>query len=200
MIGLFGIARAPGPTVLTVVYLVASILFHVSFRGAVSPLLDSLPKTLEVEEESLLAMENGATNGSTNGHHADFPEKNGHYAEAKGAMSLPPAHKKPNFFVKWLHPEIYTDYQTLRRMVPRDFAEIIYDRETERNAYYHPAITSEPPTLWVPHDEMGVSRQEVAHSSKIIPMSDDAAVFNDKGKVMYDTNVRPPIWEEKIYY
>ena len=59
LIGLFGIAQAAGPIVLMVVFLIASILFHVSLNSAISPLLQCLPQTLEVEEQSLLALEDG---------------------------------------------------------------------------------------------------------------------------------------------
>ena len=189
LIGLFGIQQAPGPLILMVISLVFSILFHITLRNAVAPLLDTLPKSLEVEEEHLLGLEKSAsTNGDT--------EKD----VGLGAHALPPPHKKPGLFKKWLRPDLYTDYHTMRRLVPRGFAEIAYDPEVERNAYYNPAITSQAPLLWIPRDSMGISRQEVAHSSKAVPITDEGATFNDKGKIEWDTDSRPPIYEEKIYY
>jgi hypothetical protein len=221
-IGLFAVAQAPGPTVLTAIYLIGSILFHVSFRSAIGPLIDTLPKSLEVEEEHLLALEKASgatslghepethgaghkngTNGTNGAQSIDDEKKNGLHDPAvldHGALSLPAPHKKPNFLTKWLHPEKYTDYQTLRRMVPRNFAEIVYDQQTERDAYYNPSVAAQVPMLWVPRDSMGVSRQEVAHSNGVVPMSDECAGFDDKGKVTWDQDSRPPIWEEKIYY
>ena len=196
LVGLFGIAQAPGPLVLMVVFLIVSILFHVSLNSAISPLLSCLPLSLEVEEQSLLALENGNPEID---HETGY--KNGGTTHAPGKKGLPPApHKKPNFFSKWLHPETYTDYHTLRRLVPRGFADILYTPEVERNAYYHPAIASEPPLLWIPRDPMGVSRQEVRHTSRVIPISDEDADFDDKGKLRWDPDTRPPIYEDKIYY
>ena len=198
MIGLFGIAQAAGPAVLMAIFLIASILFHVSLNGAVGPLLNTLPKSLEVEEEHLLALENG-TRESTSVDGADI--KHGVASStSNGATPLPPPHKKPNILTKWLHPEHYSDYQTLRRLVPKDFAEIIYTPEVESNAYHNPAIKSTPPMLWIPRDSMGISRQEVAHTSKVIPITDDGATFDDKGKIHWDPETNPPIYEEKIYY
>ena len=182
MIGLFGISQAPGPTVLMFIFLVISILFHVSLNAAVGPLLHTIPKSLEVEEESLLAAVSTGKESNGDGH---LP---------------PPPHKKPGLLAKFMHSEIYCDYSTMRRLVPVDFAEIAYTEEVERNAYYNPAIASDPPTLWIPRDSMGISRQEVAHTSKVISISDEGAGFDDKGKMVWDQERLPPIHEEKIYY
>lgn len=176
-------------------------------NSAIDPLLMYLPKSLQVEEESLLSLEDGSTN--TNGH--SETDKKGLRATANDRMvgdgeidgkDLPAApHKKPNFITKFLFPNIYTDYHTLRRLVPRGFAEIAYAPEVERDAFYHPAISSVTPVLWIPRDEMGVSRQECRHSSKVIPMTDEGAGFDEKGKMVWDQETaRPPIYQEKIYY
>ncbi|KAI4161347.1 MAG: hypothetical protein LQ342_004899 [Letrouitia transgressa] len=208
LIGLFGIKAAPGPIVLMVIYLVFVILFHVSLNSALNPLLLYLPKSLEAEEEALLGIEDGNSAGATTT--TTTAEKGIQPSVANNSIdsptnpkdTMPPApHKKPNFVSKFLRPDIYTDYQTLRRLVPRGFADIVYDPVVERDAYYHPAIASQTPLLWVPRDEMGVSRQECAHSAKVIPMTDEGAGFDGKGKVVWDEGVgRPPIWTEKIYY
>ena len=200
LIGLFAIKTAIGPLILMIVYLIFIVLFHFSLNSAIDPLLMYLPKSLQAEEESLLSLEDGKTNGD------GITDKKGLQVTANDTgtdgKELPPApHKKPNFITKFLHPEIYTDYQTLRRLVPRGFAEIEYAPEVERDAFYHPAIASPTPILWIPRDEMGVSRQECRHSSKVIPMTDDGAGFDEKGKMVWDQETaRPPIYQEKIYY
>ena len=206
LIGLFGIQAAVGPLILMVVYLIFLVLFHFSLNSAIDPLLMYLPKSLYAEEQSLLALEDGNTNGD---HTTD---KKGLRATANDRLTgnsmdtdgkdLPAApHKKPNFITKFLFPHKYTDYQTLRRLVPRGFAEIEYAPEVERDAFYHPAISSPTPVLWIPRDEMGVSRQECRHTSKVIPMTDEGAGFDEKGKMVWDQETaRPPIYQEKIYY
>jgi hypothetical protein len=207
MIGLFGVAQAAGPAVLMALFLIGSILFHLSFNSATDPLLYTLPQSLEVEEQYLLAAEDGhadvvdskngvdtTTDSVTNGDHA--AEKT-----TPSSNDLGPApHKKPNMIVKWLFPSIYSDYFTLRRLVPKDFAEIDYSPEVETNAYYNPAVASPTPLLWIPRDEMGISRQEVAHTSRVIPISDDGAFFDDKGTMRFNEEENPPIYQEKIYY
>ena len=207
MIGLFGVNQAPGPAILMLVFLVGSILFHVSLNSAVGPLLQTLPRSLEVEEEHLLALESGTADHASPTAHGD-PDKTGVAVSSAqsnggapgGATSLPPPHKKPGLLGKWLHPERYTDYPTLRRMVPRDFATIAYPEAVERGAYNHPAVSAEVPLLWIPRDSMGISRQEVAHTSRANPITDEGASFDAKGNLVWDTESRPPIYQEKIYY
>lgn len=203
MIGLFGVSQAAGPAVLMVLFLVGSILFHVSLNGAINPLLNTLPQSLDVEEEALLALEDGTTNGvgGHDGKHGVGSATNGAESTTSAGKGLPPPpHKKPNFIVKWLFPTVYTDYFTLRRLVPRDFADINYPPEIERNAFYNPAVASRTPLLWIPRDEMGISSQEIAHTSRVIPMSDEGAFLDEKGNVKFNEEERPPIYEEKVYY
>lgn len=202
LIGLFGIKTAIGPLILMVVFLIFVILFHMSLNTALDPLLLYLPKSLEAEEASLLAVEDGNHNGNNvateKGVHLTATGDSSASAE-KGLSAAP--RKQPNFFNKWLRPDKYTDYQTLRRLVPRGFAEIVYNPITERDAYYHPAISSPTPLLWIPRDKMGISRQECRHSSKVIPMTDESASFDDKNNLVWDHDEgRPPIYQEKIYY
>jgi hypothetical protein len=204
LIGLFAIRTAILSLVLTIVFLVVCVLYHWSLNAALGPLLKFLPKSLEAEEEALLSVENGENGG--NGE-SSTAVKNG-TSETRQAEGLvekelpsPPPRKKPGLFAKFLHPDVYCDYKTLRRMVPTGFADIIYTPEAERGAYYHPAITSATPLLWVPRDAGGVSRQECKHTSRVIPMTDEGSHFDEKNKIVVDEEgARPPIYEEKVYY
>ena len=198
LIGLFGVNKAIGPALLMLAFFILVVLFHVTLNSAVGPLIKFLPKSLEAEEQSLQALEDGQGRRNMTGvpftSTADDPSGAG--------KEMPPApHKKPNAIVKWLKPHVYTDYQTLRRLVPDDFGEITYDTVTERDAYYHPAISSPTPLLWIPRDPMGISRQECQHSSKVAPMTDDGAFLDEKNNIVWDQDSgRPPIYQEKVYY
>lgn len=196
MIGLFGIATSPGPLVLMVIFLIFTILFHMSMNSALGPLLYNLPKSLEAEEESLMAqVEEGAHDGTA----ASPNEK----VDSNGLATVPPPHKKPNFITKFFAPHIYTDYATLRRLVPHDLldANNLYSPETEQHAYYPPSVTARVPLIWIPRDEGGVSAQEVAHTNKFLPITDEGASIDEKNKLVWDAEgTRPPIWEDKTYY
>ena len=201
LIGLFAIRTAIGPLILMIAYLIFAILFQISLHSALAPLMQYLPRSLQAEDADVevgKTVRNGA-GAPTRGPHGMVSDKVG--SNGTDTELGPAPHKKPNFLTKWLKPHVYTDYQTLRRLVPNEFDGITYDRIMERDAYYHPAIGSRTPLLWIPHDSMGVSRQECAHSSKVIPMTDEGAHFDEKNKLVWDQESgRPPIYEEKIYY
>jgi hypothetical protein len=175
-----------------VFFLIFTVLYHISFNAAFDPLLYNLPKSLEAEEESLRAdLEVGNSDPA-------LKEKNGQVIELASAP-----HKKPNFITKFLKPQIFADFATLRRLVPNNLldADNLYEESVEKNAYYPPSVSSETPLLWIPRDEGGISRQEVAHTSRVIPITDEGCTFNEKNKIDWDQEgARPPLWQPKIYY
>jgi hypothetical protein len=209
-IGLFGVAVAIGPLVLQLVFLIFLILYHLSLNAALAPLFYSLPKSLETEEESLLAIEDARAtdaagteplNGKQGSESTTIGEKDTVISKGEAPETLPAtAGKKPSFIMKFLRPDKYLDYYTLRRLVPKNFADIAYSPEAERDAYYDPSISSPTPLLWIPRDPLGISKQEIAHTSQVIPITDEGASLNEKGKVVIANEDRPPIYEEKIYF
>lgn len=206
LIGLFSIKAAPGPIIIEVVALIVTVLYHIWLHIAIGPLLRYLPKTLASEEESLMAVENGHSSAAEYDEEDGLNRRNGKASNKamrvlSESPSSPAPHKKPNFLSKWLRPDKYCDYYTLRRLVPRGYAELItYPHEKERNAYYHPAIASETPLLWIPRDQGGVSRQEVRQTSRVIPITDEGAYLDEKNKIITNQEEKPPIHEETIYY
>jgi hypothetical protein len=195
LIGLFGIAATPGPLICMVAFLVFTVLYHMSLNAALGPLLHNLPKSLEAEEESL----RDGLEGGLLSQDSTVKEKNG---SGEASTQVVP-HKKPNFISKFFAPHIYTDYATLRRLVPHNLVdpERLYEENVAENAYFPPAVTSETPLLWIPKDAGGVSRQEVAHSSKVIPITDEGCTMDEKNNLVWDAEgARPPLWAEKVYY
>lgn len=211
LIGLFAIATgasvgALGPLILMIIFLIFTALYHISLNAALGPQLNYLPKSIDAEERRLLAVENGHMDAD--GYEDGAAAKEGKsqvnptVSNGNGAVDGPAQapHKRPNFFQKWLRPDIYTDYQTMRRLVPK-YGEVEYARETEETAYYNPAITSQTPLLWIPRDTMGISAQEIRDSGKVIPITDEAAYLDEKNNVVWDAqDGEPPIYEEKVYY
>lgn len=191
LIGLFAINVTIGPLILMIAFFIFTILFHLSLNSALDPLLYTLPRSLEAEEESLRFAAAEALATPEN-------EKTG---EMTNASATPL--KKPNFISKFLAPHIYADYETLRRLIPQTSADLdnMYEESIAENAYFPPAVTAEVPLLWIPRDESGISRQEVAHTSKIIPITDEGCTLNEKNKLEWDAEgARPPLWTPKISY
>lgn len=193
LIGLFAIATsasigALGPLILMIILLIFTALYHISLNSALTPLIDFLPKSLESEERRLFEEEMAEEAGG---------KEESRYAKTE-LGSAP--HKKPNFLKKFMRPDIYTDYATMRRMVPKEI-EIRYEEDDEQGAYFHPSITSSAPLLWIPRDPMGVSRQEIRDTGKVIPITDESAHLDAKNKVIWDAeDGRPPIWQRPVYY
>lgn len=198
LIGLFAIGtgsdrQAIGPLVLEVIFFIFMILYHISLNSAMQPLVDYLPKNLESEEQRLLGSEQGKLSGD--------PDRLDSVEKGVQNTTLPAPQKKPNFFIKFLRPDLYADYATMRQLVPQNVDTTQYPPEVEHGAYFHPSITAQAPLLWIPRDPAGVSRQEIKHSLKVIPITDEDAWLDEKNKIHWESESdRPPIYEEKIYY
>jgi hypothetical protein len=217
LIGLFAIATgadriALGPLVLMIIFLIFMVIYHVSLNQALDPLINYLPKNLEAEEEALLSHKKGEL-GSSAGEHSDGATASGAAKEegiGNGVTNVDSAERgltgtapepKANFLTKYLRPDKYSGYTQLRRLVPNGAAATSYAPEVERDAYFHPSITSQPPLLWIPRDEMGVSTQAVKHTSRVIPITDEDAWLDEKNHIHWDVDKGvPPVYEEKIYY
>ncbi|KAE8357868.1 hypothetical protein BDV27DRAFT_78009 [Aspergillus caelatus] len=216
LIGLFAIATgarriALGPLILMIISLIVMVIYHVSLNQALDPLINFIPKNLESEEEALLIQEKGELAPSAGEHSDDAgasgPGKEGidngvtNVDSAEKGLTGPAPEPKVNFLTKWLRPDKYDGYTQLRRFVPNASAITTYTPEVERDAYFHPSITSQPPLLWIPRDEIGVSKQEIKHTSRVIAITDEDAWLDEKNKIHWDMDKGvPPIYEEKIYY
>ncbi|RMD42735.1 hypothetical protein DV735_g2459, partial [Chaetothyriales sp. CBS 134920] len=199
LIGLLAVNYTPAPLVLTVILLIVMVLYHIAFNKAVEPLLKYLPRDLEVEQASWLASAAPAA--------GDGLGKNGYEVgqskEGVEPESLSAPAKQGSLIQKFLRPDIYFDVNTVRKFVPQDASDLQYSPQVERDAYQHPAVNDVTPLLWVARDEAGVSRQEVAHTSKVTPITDEAAHFDDKGKVVWEQQYhdgQPPVYSDKVYY
>ncbi|KAI2635057.1 hypothetical protein GGS21DRAFT_516584 [Xylaria nigripes] len=198
MIGIFGASVALGPLILMIIFLVFTALTHVTVNTAIDPLLYNLPRTLAEKEASRYEqryVEDGELEQQSS---AGKEVDNGASANTATAAS----EKKPNVLAKFFKPWKYCNYETLRKLVP-DHGDIysVYEEGIERDAYYPPSVTSPTPLLWIPEDPMGISKQEIHETNKVIPITDEGCTLTEKNQLEWDTEtVRPPVWEEKIYY
>lgn len=185
---------ALGPLILMIIMLIFTALYQFNLNSAIAPHLEALPKSIGAEDERLLAAEHGEGNG----YHSGAESKEG--VPENHALDVPAPHKRPNFFVKWLRPDIYCDYATLRRIAPQA-DPVEYTGQVEENAYYNPAITSELGILWIPRDPLGISREEVRDTGKVLPITDDGAHLDEKNNIVWgqDEDEQPPIYQ-KIHY
>lgn len=98
----------------------------------------------------------------------------------------------PNFFLKFLHPEVFADYHILRQSVDEtEFPEIRYADGEVKNAFDPPGMRKRKPGLWIPKDIAGVSVQECRHSMQggAVGMHDGGAWVDEKGVVSVDFGI-----------
>ncbi|KAK6222961.1 DUF221 domain-containing protein [Colletotrichum tabaci] len=211
LIGLFAVSVAIGPLVLMIVFLIFSVLFHLTMNSVLDPLMYTLPRTLQVEEESLSAEIEGmdrkdsgrGVSEEQNGDSSNLFKKIPNIKKFSPGGEENTVEKGGNIVTRFLKPWIFADYLTLRQLVPHDAATIdeMYPGAIQDNAYYPPSVSSLPPLLWIPEDSAGVSKYEIAQTSKIIPITDEGCQLDEKNKLVWDSEgARPPIWDEKIYY
>lgn len=217
LIGLFAIGTgasggALGPLILGIILAVITVLYHWSFQQAVSPLLSYLPKTLETEERRLLAMEETGTSAnieddkerfSGDGDYPDVHASNLKLWDVKARARAALERKPTSLFKKFIRPDIYSDYYSMRKLVPREFAKIEYAEHEEADAYLHPSVKSEASLIWIPRDVSGVSKREIAETSKVLPITDEGAWLDEKtGEICWDRDEawRAPIWEKQVFY
>ncbi|CZT20887.1 related to DUF221 domain protein [Ramularia collo-cygni] len=79
-----------------------------------------------------------------------------------------------------------------------------YTPQEHDEAYLHPAIISECPIVWIAKDKYGISQQEIRKTTEAdgFTMTDKGAIFNDKGKVEWkqDDLREAPIWRDEPTY
>jgi hypothetical protein len=183
--------RAIASLILSVILLVITGLFHVSLNSAIAPLLTYLPKTLEAEERKAaagIAEVDGedVKNGNGNG----IDSKDGGVLHPEDSIINAPKHPKPNMITKFLKPNIYCDYATMRRLLPMDITpndEI--DDALVRDAYLNPTVWDEIPRLIIPRDPVGISGQEVVESGKVVAITDAGATLDEKNKMILESDI-----------
>lgn len=263
LIGLFALQSAIGPVILTALFLVFTTLVHISLKDALGPLLDNLPRTLALQDQSLAddpipddtrttdtnVNAPGEVQGGTASEYYNMEEGFGMDPEtdsepaatttdrgvegASGLMSsigkfawrkandkvdaeaeesgltlflarvkewiTPDINKKPNFIMKWLHPEVYEDYHVLKHMMPQEPPAMEAPEQISRRGYAPPEMWMPAPRLWIPRDRARVSRQEVAHCRDVVGISDRGAWLDEKGRVVVELD-KAPFKEPRILY
>ncbi|KAF3904142.1 hypothetical protein AA313_de0204409 [Arthrobotrys entomopaga] len=193
MIGLFALATAAGPLVLSVILLVLTILFQIALTNAFGPMLEALPRNLQIADNSPATAGDAAADAES----AEHGEK-----VAATAMAAE-AQQNAGMFKKFFRPDIYSNYLSAKALVPQGDVEYVYSHEDRENAYVHPAVSSIEPVLWLAKDEAGVSKEEIEGCRAFdIVASDEFAWIDEKSKVQWEpvvdeTQVNPPDYQEK---
>lgn len=113
----------------------------------------------------------------------------------------PDPNQKPNFVLKFLHPEIFEDYHFIRSKISEKLMEYDapYDESVLKDAYSPPGVRNKSPKIWLPKDPAGVSVQEVRHCSKVIECTDADAWLRDNGMVEVNLDGETERWILRDY-
>jgi calcium permeable stress-gated cation channel len=193
LIGLFAINTAPGPIVFMAVFLGATITYHVLMRQSLKHLMVYLPD--DYEDENRTSMFSKADHKSYDHSKAGVPP-----SEAQKATVSKISAKKAGFG-RLFDVRKFKSFQGVKSLIP-NYAPPQYDAEAVEQAYFNPAITTPAPKLWIARDEMGISRKEVIDTRGVIPISDEFAWYNEKGKIVWDEDrvLDVPVWEKRVDY
>ena len=215
LIGLFAIgtaksAIATGPLILMIIFLVGTVIWQMQLRSAMHKLVVSLPHDMLAEEYSDLHGDRGGAGVSEaeKGRGDNLNGKSQYQIPQPQTSSQPPPASQKSFFGRFkafLFPTKYDSAAYLsKHVLSPTLAEPVreYTEQERQEAYMHPAVVSQCPIIWIPRDGYGLSRQEVMDSQKEVgheafEMSDDAAWFDDKGKIQWnqDDITKVPIYD-----
>lgn len=107
---------------------------------------------------------------------------------ADGDVSpVPPA----PFWKRYFKPYIYYSYKVVKTKLPEIYSlpdpmEITSD-EHIKHAYDYPTVSAKCPFLWIPRDPYGFSTTLIEDLNGIIEISDEGAVFTEKGKIEWES-------------
>ncbi|KAK9322090.1 hypothetical protein V1517DRAFT_276783 [Lipomyces orientalis] len=201
LLGLFAVGKNWACIVLTAVMLVFTTFFQISLQTAIVPLIDVLPKSIEMERAHALGVDRSTPVGratpvnedttptlteksTTHNHDVEASTAN----ESEGKMA-----KYTKSILRFLRPDIYSSYLEMKRTMVPDWPVPKYSVEEERSAYDMPAVTAVAPFLWIPRDPYGWSKTEIDNTASVIGISDEGSYFDEKGKIVRDG--LPPDYE-----
>ncbi|EKG15458.1 protein of unknown function DUF221 [Macrophomina phaseolina MS6] len=154
------------------------------------------------ETQPLLAPDHAAREGRTSHragsihHPSRINDIYGHerYKKVKDNFQrwFAPHSQSPAALAATLHP-------SLREPVPP------YPKEVAQMAFVNPAITRDPPTLWIVRDEMRISEREIGDCRRAVDgldVRDDGAWLDEKNRVQWDKERlrEMPLWEGRVIY
>ncbi|KAK9462509.1 uncharacterized protein V1516DRAFT_633522 [Lipomyces oligophaga] len=197
LIGLFAVGKNWACIVLTAIMLGFTVFFHVTLKSAVIPLIDAMPKSIQLEH-ALHAGPSG-TPGSGSGPSPTLTEKSTNNADdIEAAAAYEQSRLKArysNAIWRFLRPDIYSSYVEVRNTMIPDWPVAEFTVDDERGAYENPSVVAQAPFLWIPRDPYGWSTTEVENTAGIIGISDEGSFFNEKGSI--ERQGLPPYYEEE---
>ncbi|KAI1645199.1 DUF221-domain-containing protein [Daldinia loculata] len=206
LLGLFGLRRATGPSIITGFLFIATILYNVLTNKYLAPLEQFLPADLatltERDDESTPLL---ATAEEGQAHSTSRIQRLGQQANVPKTI----AQRILDPIAHFLEPQVFASYQAMRTWLQdgdlSNGEENVpeYTEEQVQKAYLNPALTSPTPLIWIARDPMGVSQNEITENEKHgLKASDQGAWLNERGKLRWSVEEfeEVPIWKRDVTY
>ncbi|KAK8104674.1 uncharacterized protein PG998_011707 [Apiospora kogelbergensis] len=187
LIGIFGLRKATGPSVLLAVLFIGTIVYNALMNKYLAPLEQYLPAELRARPPSRRT--------------------------SSASASAPTCPQVVDPIARFFEPRISTSYRALKKWLAEGDPSyddddggaaaaiaMDYSEEDLRRAYLNPALTSPTPVLWLAKDRIGATANEIRESEgKGLGATDQGAWLDDRGRVRWSVDdVREvPIWKEK---
>jgi hypothetical protein len=182
LIGLFGLRKATGPSIMIAILFILTIIYNTTINRYLKPLEEFLPADLAMESED--DSEQAPLLSS-----AEQGEAPSHIHRLGQHVNMPDQVLDP--IARFFQPHIFASHKAMRAWLrDGDFDEDDvpeYSEEDLKKAYLNPALTSSTPLIWLPRDEMGVSKVEVSENEHLdLKASDEGAWVDEKGTVKWN--------------
>ncbi|KAI1307143.1 DUF221-domain-containing protein [Xylaria venustula] len=192
LIGFFGLRKAKGPSIITGVLFVVTILYSVLVNRYLTPLEDLSHPDLAAptKDNETVPLLSSVEQGRGTLVPSSVAERSG-----KPALVDPHAPVSYNFMKAWTREAKVYDVDE------HDVLEYT-EAELER-AYLHPGLTAQTPLIWMPRDPMGASKAEVRETEECgLKASDEGAWLDESRIVRWDVHSfeKVPVWKRVVRY
>jgi hypothetical protein len=186
LIGLFGLRKATGPSIMVGLLFVATVIFNYITNRWFAPLEQYLPfdLALESEDDEQAPLLSSAEEGE-----ADTLRNTESSIQRLSSRTRVPS-KVVTPIAQFLQPHIFASHTAMKAWLREgdfdadDAPE--YSEEDVKKAYLHPAYTSKTPVVWLAKDNMGVSKNEAQENeTEGIKCSDEGAWIDEKGNLKW---------------
>ena len=194
LIGLFGVKKATVQTVLMIVLLVITAIINLVLDRTLKPLELYLGVDVWQEQERDLARQEGVSPDDAAAAHAAA------HAHRIGIKKLP--HPAPRVLSDLFDAIISKSREQVESWLyevssNEDWPAVPKGEELDK-VYLAPVFTSKVPKLWIPSDNLGVSKQEIEQNATDgINTTDEGAEVDRTGKLHWDHRFENvPVWSK----
>ncbi|KAH9899068.1 hypothetical protein F4778DRAFT_742028 [Xylariomycetidae sp. FL2044] len=204
LVGIFGLNKATGPSIMAAVLFLLTILCNVLMNRYLASLEDFLPADLstasEREDETTPLLSSAEEGNTQRSSHIQRLGQQAHVSPHVAQHVVDP-------LARFLEPDVFASYEAMRSWIrDGDFDEDDveeYKEDLLQKAYLNPALTSATPVVWLAKDQLGASQNEVRENEdQGVKASDEGAWLDEKAKVRWtvDDFHKVPIWKRPVKY